>query len=491
MRWENSYTKYRSGRKQKGLNISAEIIMIMSINFINRELELKVLNERYQNSKAELIVIYGRRRVGKTEIIKQFCKNKLHLYYLADKSNPKLQLQKIVNMTAEKLGERTPLIADWEEFFKYLSEKSQKRFIFVIDEFPYLIKAEPPITSLFQKGWDEYLKDTKIFLILCGSSVAMMKRKVLSYQSPLYGRRTGQLKIEPLSFKDSIKFFPNVTLKQQINLFAIAGRIPFYLTELDEKKDVITNIKDNVVRKDKILLEEPEFLLREELREPSTYSKILEAIAQGAGKLNSISTQTGVEVYQLGKYLNVLMELNYVERITPITTIKAKSKVSLYRIRDVFFRFWHRFVFPFKSEIELGEFNRLSANIKRDFSEYVGRIFEEIGNEAVKIMYPNLTQVGRWWGHYRNEEGNRSEIEIDICGINNQAKEILFGECKWQDGVNARKILGQLKEKAKYVAWNNANRKEYYVIFARSFKEDIIEEGVTLVDLGKLKNVFA
>ncbi len=464
--------------------------MIMSITFINRELELRVLNERYQNSKAEFIVIYGRRRVGKTEIIKQFCKDKPHLYYLADKSNPKLQLQKIVGMVAEKLGERTPLITDWEDFFKYISEKAKKRFIFIVDEFPYLIKAHPPITSIFQKGWDEHLKNSKTFLILCGSSVAMMKRKVLSYQSPLYGRRTGQLNIEPLSFKDSIKFFPSTELKQQINLFAIAGRIPFYLTELDEKKDVITNIKDNVVRKDKILLEEPDFLLREELREPSTYTKILEAIAQGAGKLNDISTQTGVEVYKLAKYLNVLMELNYVERITPITITKAKSKISLYRIKDVFFRFWYRFIFPIKSEIEMGELNRLSDNIKRDFSEYVGRIFEEIGSEAVKTMFPNFTRTGRWWGHYRNEEGNRSEVEIDICGVNEQTKEILFGECKWQSKVNARKILEQLKEKAKRVEWNNLKRKEYYVIFAQSFKEKINEENVVLVDLEKLKTVF-
>jgi AAA+ ATPase superfamily predicted ATPase len=464
--------------------------MIMSITFINRKLELNALNERYQNSKAEFMVIYGRRRVGKTEIIKQFCKNKLHFYYLADKSNPQLQLQKIVGMVAEKLGERTPLITDWEELFKYLSEKSEKRFIFVIDEFPYLIKAYPPITSLFQKGWDEHFKETKMFLILCGSSVAMMKRKVLSYQSPLYGRRTGQLNLEPLSFKDSIKFFPSTELKQQINLFAIAGRIPFYLTELDEKKDVTANVKDNVARKDKILLEEPEFLLREELREPSTYSKILEMIAQGAGKLNDISTQTGVEVYKLGKYLNVLMELDYIERITPVTITKAKSKISLYRIKDVFFRFWYRFIFPLKSEIEIGNLNRLSDNLNRDFSEHVGKIFEEIGSEAVRTMYPNLARVGKWWGHYRNEEGNRNEVEIDICGINEQTKEILFGECKWQNEVNARKILGQLKDKAKRVEWNNLQRKEYYVIFARSFKEKIEEENVVLVDLEKLKTVL-
>ncbi len=461
----------------------------MSI-FINREEELGALEERYQSRTAEFLLIYGRRRVGKTELIKQFFKEKPHVYYLCTKSNDLEQMRIIVKRTAEALGERVPNINSWDEFFGYLAEKTKnKMLVFVIDEYPYLLSANKAISSIFQAGWDEHLKNTKVYLILCGSSISTMESELTS-KSPLYGRRTGQIRIEPLSFDDSIKFFPKYKIIDQIYAYSALGNIPMYLMEFDDKKDLLSNISDSILRKDVILYEEPIFLLREELREPETYSRILEAISKRGARMSEISGKTGIDQHKLPKYLSILIKLNYVEKISPITIKKAKSKQTLYRIKDNFFKFWYRYVYPNKSDIESGEKDKVLEIIKADLDYYVSFIFEDIAKQFIRKLSTNnilplrISKLGPWWGHYRDNK-ERKEIDIDLLALDENKKEAFFIECKWANlkENESRKILQDLINKSKYVDWQR--KKEYFGLVAKKIigKENLRKQGFIVFDL--------
>jgi AAA+ ATPase superfamily predicted ATPase len=460
----------------------------MSIfQFIDRERELKALEEKYKSDKPEFFVIYGRRRVGKTELIKNFCKNKLHIYYLCTRENDMAQLEKITRRVAGFFNERPPIISGWEDFFAYLAERVKaKRTILVIDEFPYLVEKNKAIPSLFQLGWDEYFKKTRLFLILCGSSIAMMER-LLGSKSPLYGRRTGQIELLPLATKDAFKFFPNYTIQQKIEAYTIAGNIPMYLLEFDDRKSIVKNIEEKILKSESILCKEPLFLLKEELRDPGTYLTILENCTQPI-KMAELATKTKISINKLPKYLATLQNLRYIKRITIVTEKKPKTKNTLYVIDDNLFRFWFRFVYPNLSDIEVGNLDKVLAIIKSQFSSFVGEAFEGVCKEFLATTF-KFDKIGRWWGSYR-EADVRKAIEIDLIALNEQTKEILFAECKWQDKVDAKKVLAELKQKARYVEWNRGKRKELYAVFAKSFKQKPTEKGVYCFDLKDLKRIL-
>ena len=459
----------------------------MSI-FINRYNELKMLENRFKDKKSEFLIIYGRRRVGKTELIKRFYKDKLHLYYLCSRENDSLQLQKLVKRTADFFNEREPVINSWEEFFSYLKEKSNKRLIVVIDEFPYMVEKNNAIPSLFQLGWDEYLKDSKIFLILLGSSISMME-SLLGYKSPIYGRRTGQIEVNPLKIKDSFKFFPKYDIDKKIEAYSIIGNIPMYLLEFDDSKSIINNIRDNMLRADAILYKEPLFLLREELREPGIYITILENIADKPIKMSELSTKTNIEVTKLPKYLKILQELKFVKKLTKVTEKKVKTKNTLYTINDNFFRFWFKFINPNLSDIEGGDKEKVINIIKSELNSFVGKSFENICKEFLidnKSILPfNFSRIGVWWGYYR-EGKKREEVEIDLVAVGDSA--IGFFECKWQslNYKKAKEIIHKLIEKAKHVS-HEGNK--YFGLIAKNIKnkEKLKREGYLVFDLKDFK----
>ncbi|MEK6858268.1 MAG: ATP-binding protein [Nanoarchaeota archaeon] len=465
----------------------------MSI-FINREEELSALEAKYKSNKAEFIIMYGRRRVGKTELIKQFCIGKKHTYYLSTKSNDLEQMKLIVKRISDSLNDRTPEINSWNEFFQYLQDKSKnERIVLAIDEYPYLLSANSAISSIFQAGWDEYLKKTKVFLILCGSSISVMESE-LSSKSPLYGRRTGQIRVEPFLFKDSIKFFPNYDIFNKIYSYGILGNVPLYLMEFSDKKNILSNIADSLLKKDSILYEEPIFLLREELREPELYSKIFEAISEKGAKMVDISAKTKIDQHKLPKYLGVLKKLNYIDVLTPVTIKKPKSKQTLYVIKDNFFKFWYKYVYPNKSEIEGGDKEKVIAIIKSQLDQYTSFIFEDICKQWFKELNRKnklpiyFNKVGTWWGHTRilSDSGSeRKELEIDIVCLDENKQEALFTECKWSN-INygeAKKVLEALKEKSKFVDWTR--KKEYFCIVAKEIKDKkkLRKEGFLAFDL--------
>src|SRR3989344_2075537 len=442
--------------------------------FVNRERELKFLLDKYKSKGFDFIVIYGRRRVGKTELVKQFIKDKKNIYFLADKRGTEFNINRFKDKISEFLDEPRVELDTFEAVFSYLLKKiGDQRLIICIDEFSYLIEKDDSIPSVFQLIIDEILNKSNIMLILLGSSVSLMENGVLSSKSPLYGRRTGQFKIEPLSFSNILEFFPNRELSENVLLYSVFGGIPFYLNKIDNGA-ALDNIKSLILKKGEILYEEIDFLLKEELREPSTYKSILEEIASGCSKIGEISNKAKVETRDIDKYLKVLINLGYVEKeISP--TEKEKSKKTIYRIKDNFFKFWFKFCSPKLSELEIGREGEVFSFIKNNLNSFVGIIFEEICKEFLgKNRIFEYKKVGRWWG-YKRIDNKREEIEIDICAVNDKTKEILFGECKWKDNVNVESIMKDLREKIEYVEWNNEKRKESYAIFAKSFSKKVGE----------------
>lgn len=453
------------------------IIIMITQNFIDREEELEFLKSQKPPS---LVVLYGRRRVGKTALVEKFCHDRDHIYYTASESNKKEQLEEVYELVYQELKDE--LIRDlshrWATLLRYLKDKE---LIFVLDEFPYIVKADESLPSKIQRLWDKELKDSNLFLILTGSSVSMMEDKVLSPKSPLYGRRTGQWKVEPFSFRYAKEFFSNYSFEDKIRAYSVLGGIPYFLEQFDPEEEVKENIKDNILSKGSVLHNEVEFLMREEFREPMNYYTILKSISQGNTKFSDIQNDTGIDKNNLTSYLSVLRNLQLIRRRSPIT--QGKAKRGRYYLEDNFFRFWFNFIFPKKSQLETKK-AVLLENICGSLDRYVGFVFEDVCRELVNLEYPEF-EVGRWW---------HKEDEIDITGLNEEDDRILLGECKWSKNKVGPGLLSDLKEKAKHVRWKEGDRDEEYLLFSRSgFTEKIkeISDGsLCLYSLDDIKREF-
>ncbi|MDI6887296.1 MAG: ATP-binding protein [Candidatus Thermoplasmatota archaeon] len=452
----------------------------MFLKFIDREKEIDFLNKRYRKGGFDLIIIYGRRRIGKTELIKEFIKNKPHIYFLCDKKGTERNVLRFKKKISFFFGEPVIATNDLEEIFSYLMGKVKEKAVIVFDEFSYLIEKDKDITSVFQVIVDELLSRENIMLILCGSSVSMMEQGTLSYKSPLYGRKTGHLNIQELGFKELYDFFPKKGTRELVEIYAILGGVPFYVEKFSPNKSIFENIYENIILKEGKLYEEIDFLLKTELREPDVYKTIIESVAGGATKVVEIANRSGIRAGDIDKYLKTLIRLGILKKHNPVTELKTKR--SIYGIEDNFFDFWFRFCEPYKSDLEVGETKVVRGFIKNNFNSYVGEKFERLVSKHLNLLFPDLQKTGKWWGYYR-EKGERKTAEIDIVGLNEKKKEICFGECKWQDRVNAERVLSELKNKSELVEWNKGKRKEYYALFARSFKSKIREENTHCYDL--------
>ncbi|GFO98158.1 ATPase [groundwater metagenome] len=454
----------------------------MLLKFINRLEELNALEERYTSPDPEFFIIYGRRRVGKTELIKKFAKEKNHFYFLAKEQHIELEIERFREKFAEKFNIHLEKTKELDKIFGEILDKIDinKKFVFIIDEFPFWVSKHRPILSEFQYLWDELLSDKNVFLILSGSSVSIMEQEVLAHKSPLYGRRTGQLKIEPMKIEYLRGFLPSYSVEELFKAYGALGGIPFYLKEFKADSTFSENVKNTFFNKSSLLHEEAEILLREELREVTTYFNIMKAIIDGATKLAEISQKARVDITNINKYLATLINLGLVRKEQPVTQ-SPKLKNFRYMLSDNYYKFWLQYVYPYEEEIE-EDVNTILKIFERDYPRYMGNIFEDICRKSLRgfdipiFKFPGA-KTGRWW--YK-------ENEIDIVALNDTTKEILFCECKWQDEVNAKKVLAQLEEKTKCVLWNIDNRKEYYAIFAKSFTDDFKEPNVMFFDL----NVF-
>lgn len=457
--------------------------------FYCRDKELNELNKRYSGGKFECMVIYGRRRVGKTALISEFCKDKPTVFFSALKSTSKENLEALSLAIYAKNNPdavSSPVYRNYDEAFADITRMAEnERLVFVIDEYPYLAKAESSISSRLQHIIDRVWQNGKLFLILCGSSMSFMEYQVLGSESPLYGRRTGQIKMKALSYKEIKAFNPSLTNEQQALIYGITGGIPHYINKLDVKNSVDEALKRNLFNTSSYLFEEPENLLKQELREPAVYNTIISAIAGGASKVNEISTKSGLPTDMCSKYMKVLIELGILSKDTPIT--EKPGKKTIYRIADNFFRFWYRFVPMQMSAISSGHIDRIyDAVIKDRLSDYMGAIFEQMCRSYLVDHFDSLpillADVGEWWG---SDAKQKKEVQIDIVGKPAEGNAYIIGSCKYR---NTPVGIDELELLKTYASVFGKGEKYYYYIFSKGeFTEGIRnaakENNVILVSL--------
>lgn len=446
-------------------------------NFVDRADELATLENEYNRNDAAFVVIYGRRRVGKTTLINHFCKNKKYIYFLATEENESENRNAFKNLISDKFDNEllaNATLSSWNPIFKVIADKSkEERLILVIDEFQYLCKANSSFSSIMQKIWDELLQHNNIMLILCGSLINMMTSQVLNYSSPLYGRRTAQIKLKQIDFSYYHEFDKSLSLEDQILQYAVTGGVPKYINLFNKKKNIYSAIKENILSTGSFLYAEPEFLLQKEVSEIGSYFSILKTIAAGNHKLSKIATSLGVPQSKLTSYLRNLIDLDIVEREVPITEENPeKSKMGLYVIKDNFISFWFKFVYPNKSLIESGQYKYVEDKIKNNFIDnHVSYVFEDICRQNIWNLLSegiSFNRAGRWWGS--------KDVEIDIVAYDSLGTDIIFGECKYSKNKKNLNILESLQEKAKSVSWKKDNRNEYFAIYSKcGFTDDLIE----------------
>lgn len=444
------------------------------MTFYDREAELDALETAYASPEAEYFVVYGRRRIGKTALLKEFCEDRPHIYFLAAQESEQRQREKFVEQIAAHVDERPPRIEGWEDALAYLAGKLQdERLLVVIDEFPYLVAENDSLPSYFQSFIDEQLSGTDSMLVLCGSSVSTMESEVLGHESPLHGRRTGQIDLQPFSFRDAREVI-TYEFEDAVQSFSVTGGTAMYLTQFDYDRSLGENIQQEILSPTAMLYNEPEFLLRTELRSPARYLSILEAIATGHTTPNEIAGATGVGSGPLSKYLQTLRRLRLITRETPVTASSKQSKRSRYTVDDEFLRFWFRFVEPNRSSIEEAPSMVYNGTIEPGLPDHVSSTFEDICQEAVweavrqGVIGP-YADIGRWW---------YGEQEIDIVGLSPGDDRILFGECKWTADPVGYGLVDSLTEKAADVRWGPSDRTEEFALFSRSGFVDGLAEGV-------------
>ena len=413
--------------------------------FIGREREVAALDRLYESNKFEFAVIYGRRRVGKTALINHFIDNKEAIYFMGVESNEKQNLENFSKSIIEYSSgiEAETSFLSFQAALEYVFKLAEKkRLILAIDEYPYVARSSKSLASTLQLLIDKYKDTSQLMLILCGSSMSYMEDEVLAYKSPLYGRRTAQMKIFPFSFDEACRYLKNYSDEDKALAYGIVGGTPQYLLQMDDRLSIEDNIKNTYLNPISFLYEEPTNLLKQEVREPAIYTAIITAIAVGASRMSDISNKVGEDSNICANYLKSLINLGIVKKETPYG--EKTSRKSIYSIEDNMFRFWYRFVPNNNSVIMRGAADIVYRRIEPQLSEYMGAVFEEICKQYLwKLLLDGnspveFSELGRWWG---NDPIEKKQTEIDIMGEQDK-QTALFGECKW---TNEKVDLGVLE----------------------------------------------
>lgn len=458
--------------------------------FYCRQEELHQMNRRYEKGRFECVVIYGRRRVGKTALINEFCKGKPTVYFSALNSSSQENLEAlskaIYACKNPDASGNAPTYRSYEDALDEITAMAKmQRLVFVIDEYPYLAKAEKSISSRLQHIIDHIWQESQLYLILCGSSMSFMEYQVLGYESPLYGRRTAQFKIQALTYREMTVFHPNLSLEDQALLYGITGGIPHYINKLDVEDNLDEALLENLFNTSSYLFEEPENLLKQELREPAIYNSVISAIAGGSARVNEIATKIGLETNICSKYLKVLLDLGILKKETPIT--EKPGKKTIYTIDDNFFRFWYRFVPRNMSAISAGRIQQIyDRAVKRYFSDYMGLVFEKMCQEYLRRYADDLpillSEVGQWWG---SDPKLHKEVQIDIVGTPVEGKEYIIGSCKYKNekiGVDELELIRHYAD-----VFGRGSKYHYFIFSKGGFTAGLEELGrkgeVTLLTL--------
>lgn len=457
--------------------------------FIDRKNEMNFLEKEFNKTEASFVIVYGRRRIGKTALLNEFSNNKNSLFFLAteesENENRNAFSEKVAEFTKNPLLENVK-IDNWEVLFKCIADYNpNERKLLIIDEFQYIGKINSAFISVMQKIWDTILSKSNIMLVLCGSLVNMMYSQTLSYESPLYGRRSGQIKMKQIPFKYYNEFFGKLKEKQLVENYAVTGGVPKYIETFENYQDIYTAIEKSVMSKESYLYEEPNFLLEKEVQDVGSYFSIIKTIASGKEKPSEIAGALEVKSTNLPKYFNALIDLDILQREVPATESKPeKSKMGLYKIKDNYIRFWFKFIYPYKSYIETDNTDFVLNKIKAGFiPNHAAYVYEEIcRNECMNDLVAKgvwdfvPTKIGRWW--------DRTDTEIDITAVDENSKNIIFGECKFTEKPMDVDVYYNLLEKVKKVNWNIEKRKEHFILFSINGYTD------KLKTLAKEKDIF-
>jgi len=446
--------------------------------FIGRNEELEFLEERLKSHRFEMLPIYGRRRVGKTRLLEEFIKGKKAIFFTADQRSETSNLSSLSwAITSVIFSEGSHLnFPSFQRAFEEVAEYARENkdpVIFIIDEYPYLAQTSEGLASILQRTIDKkYLELSNLMLILTGSQTSFMEHQVMGYQSPLYGRRTGQIKLRPLNFNQAREFLPTMETKKFLTVYGITGGIPLYLSMMNDELSLEDNIKRNLLTQNTLLYEEPRNLLLQELRNPNRYNDILVAIARGAKRLNEIVDQTDIESGTLLKYIDTLVELDIVEKRMPIP--KLSKQRGIYCIKDGFFHFWYRYVPRYKSFLESGRLNYIWPRIEEDLIQFTSLVFEDYCRNWVLLNdSPLVREVGSWWGNnplIKNATA-RAE-EVDVVGLGLEKDEIVIGECKWRNEPTGLNVGEKLIQRADFFPYG---KKELYIFSKSEFTNELKE----------------
>ncbi len=467
--------------------------------FLCRENELRKMNKRYQSNTMECIILYGRRRVGKTALINEFVKDKPVIYFPALRSSGQKNLSALskaihvyLNPDAVEAPEYTSFDAAFAEITRIVKKE---RTIFVIDELPYLAAADDAILSQLQHLLDHDWADSGMYLILCGSSMSFMEKEVLADKSPIFGRRTAQFRLESLTYLETAKFHPDLSAEENALIYGITGGIPHYINKLGIQTDVKNALKENFFDTASYLFEEPENLLKQELREPAVYNAIIATIAAGETRLSDIASKTGLENGACVKYIKTLMELGIVSRIQP--AVNESSRRTIYRITDHFFRFWYRFVPGNIVAISSGNTEKIFEGAVWSYIPgYMGYVFECMCIQYLlryaENLPVNIGRIGEWWG---NHPKLKKEVQLDIVGIGvkenhtSAGNKYLIGSCKYTNtpvGIDELKLIQEYAS-----AFTDGNDECWYYIFSRSgFTDGLKKEESERVKLLTLEDIY-
>jgi len=464
--------------------------------FIGRQDELQFLEDKYNTEGGQLVVLYGRRRVGKTETLRKFCEGKEHVFYSCTESPDELQLAAFSGRVLQKGFPAAEYIKSFSEWNQALSSIAklpvEGKKLLVIDEFPYMVKGNASIPSILQNIWDGRLRNENVMVVLCGSAMSFIENEILAEKNPLYGRTTGILKMNEMSFYEAIQFLPNYSALDQIAAFAALGGIPHYLKQFDDTLPLGENICRNILYRGSILYNEVEFLMRQELRETAIYNAIIEAVAMGNTRLGDIHQKTQIEKTKLSAYLKNLVNLNILRREFPVPgSVKEQANVQrgLYQVTDNFFRFWFAFVFPNLSELEAGDaYGIWEHAVEPAIDGYTSRIFEDICRQYLRVQNRRyalpfyFTKIGRWW-----EKGS----EVDIIAIDSNKQNYLLGECKFKSSASTLSDLRALQ--GKFLP-DDRDSKVFYCLFSKNgFSDEVIKtaksEGVMIITAEEVARV--
>lgn len=436
--------------------------------FVGRRAELARLEELYARNEFELVIVYGRRRIGKTTLIREFAKGKRTLFYTALEQADSANLRDFSAQIAEFFGLPAGAVSfdSWQAAFAFLGQKAaEERFLLVLDEFPYAAVRNESLPSVLQIAIDQQLQQTNLFMILCGSNQGFMESEVLGRKSPLFGRRTAQMKIGQLSYLEAWEMMPSLAPQDAFRFYGCFGGVPYYLGLLRPEDGLRSNLESLYFSPSGFLFDEPMSLLRQETREPAIYASVLRAVAGGANRPNEMSDRVGLPQTTVSRYLRILVDMGIVEKIVPFGENRDTSKRGIYRLSDACYEFWFQFVMPQVSDIEAGLGSAIVRALPdKRLNDFLGHRFEFLCQEwltarAREGLLPiPATSVGSWWG---TNPSKRAQDDIDVLAADKTGKKLLIGECKYRESFNLKGEVFDLLGKCDLVKGYKAE--EFYI----------------------------